>query len=138
AKAAKAAPTGPPPPKPDIPVVAAAKQRKKIPFWAMATIGLLPVWGFMYVQGVKPAEKHVSGPLAEGTTIYSASCSTCHGATGGGGVGRPFTEGHAATTFPHIEDQLNLVYVGTQGYIDANLASYGDPNVGHLTYNGAL
>jgi mono/diheme cytochrome c family protein len=133
---AKAAPAAPPPPKPDPPYVAAAKSRKKIPFWAMATLSLLPIWGFMYVQGVKPQAKEVSGPLGDGAEVY-ASCATCHGAAGGGGVGRPFTEGNAFLTFPHIEDQLNLVYTGSKAFADAGLPFYGDPSRGHLGYNGA-
>lgn len=133
---AKAAPAAPPPPKPDPAFIAAAKTRKRIPFWAMATLSLLPIWGFMYVQGVKPQAKEVSGPLGDGAGVY-ASCATCHGAAGGGGVGRSFNNGDAMTTFPHIEDQLNLVYVGSQAFADAGLKFYGDPSVGHLGYNGA-
>ena len=31
-------------------------------------------------------------------------------------------------TFPRIEDQINFVYWGTQGYEAANITQYGDPN----------
>ena len=137
APAKKAGPAAPPPPKPDPAFVAAAKNRKRIPFWAMATLSLLPIWGFMYVQGVKPEAKVISGPLGEGTEIYSANCSGCHGAAGGGGAGRPLVEGDSMITFPHIEDQLNLVYVGSQAFADAGLPFYGDPSVAHLGFNGA-
>ena len=133
---AKAAPAAPPPPKPDPPYVAAAKSRKKIPFWAMATLSLLPIWGFMYVQGLKPEAKVVSGPIGAGQKIYS-NCSTCHGAAGGGGAGRPFVNGSLQKTFPHIEDQLNLVYTGSQAYQISKVGPYGDPAVNHLGYNGA-
>lgn len=133
---AKAAPTAPPPPKPDPAYVAAAKSRKKIPFWAMATLSLLPIWGFMYVQGVKPQAKKVSGPLGDGVGVY-ANCATCHGATGAGGVGRPFTAGLPFVTFPHIEDQLNLVYVGSKAFADAGLGSYG-ASTAAPGYNGAF
>ena len=133
---ARSAPAAPPPPKPDPPYVAAAKNRKRIPFWAMATLSLLPIWGFMYVQGVKPQAKEVGGPLGDGAEVYN-SCATCHGAAGGGGVGRSFNAGSVFTTFPHIEDQLNLVYVGSKAFADADLGPYGDPAVGHLGYNGA-
>ena len=133
---AKAAPATPPPPKPDPPYIAAAKSRQKIPFWAMATLSLLPIWGFMYVQGIKPEAKVVSGPIGAGQKIYS-SCASCHGAVGGGGAGRSFQAGSLQKTFPHIEDQLNLVYTGSQAYRDANVGPYGDASVGHLGYNGA-
>jgi hypothetical protein len=132
-----AAPAAPPPPKPDPPYIAAAKSRKKIPFWAMATLSLLPIWGFLYVQGLKPEAKVVAGPIGAGQQAYSG-CSTCHGATGGGGVGRSFQNGSLEKTFPHIEDQLNLVYVGSQAYRDAGIGPYGAPSVGHLGFNGSF
>lgn len=125
---AKAAPAGPPPPKPDIPVVAAAKARKKIPFWAMATLSILPLWVFMYTRGLTPKEPHVSGPLGEGAEIYTANCSTCHGANGEGGLGYPFAGGEVLKTFPHIEDQLRFVYSGTLKYGLAGVEIYGNPD----------
>ena len=134
---ARVPPTPPPPPKPDPAYVVAAKIRKKVPFWAMATLSLLPIWGFMYVQGVKPQAKVVHGPIGDGKQVYS-SCASCHNADGSGGVGRPFVNGAVLKTFPHIEDQLNLVYTGSKAYKDTNIGPYGDPAVGHLGYNGAF
>jgi mono/diheme cytochrome c family protein len=77
-KAAAAAPAVPPPPKPDPPFIAAAKSRKKIPFWAMLTLSMLPLWVFMYARGLTPKEPKVTGPLGEGAALYSANCSSCH------------------------------------------------------------
>lgn len=131
----KAAPATPAPPKPDPAFIAAAKSRQKIPFWAMATLSLLPIWGFMYVQGLKPQAHKVNGPLADGAVVY-AGCAGCHGAAGGGGVGRPFVAGAVLKTFPHIEDQLNLVYTGSQAYKDSLVGPYGDASLGHLGFNG--
>jgi mono/diheme cytochrome c family protein len=125
--AAPAKPAGPPPPKPDIPVVAAAKARKRIPFWAMATLSLLPLWTFMYVRGLTFKEAKVSGPLGEGAEIYTANCSGCHGAAGEGGVGYGFAGGEVLKTFPHIEDQLRFVYAGSQAYANEGIAVYGNP-----------
>lgn len=131
AKAAKAAapavPAGPPPPKPDIPVVAAAKARKRIPFWAMATLSLLPLWTFMYVRGLTYKEPKVSGPLGEGAEVYTANCSGCHGGQGQGGVGYAFAGGEVLKTFPHIEDMLRFVYLGSQQYQNAGISVYGNP-----------
>ena len=56
------------------------------------------------------------------------SCASCHGATGGGGVGYPFTNGEVLATFPHIEDQLRFVYYGTANYNLAGVADYGNPD----------
>ena len=99
--------------KPDSPRVAAAKSRKKIPFWAMATLSLLPLWGFLYAIALKPAEKVVEGPLAVGSQVYGG-CAGCHGAAGQGGAGRILHQGEVMKTFPHIEDMLNFVYTGSQ------------------------
>ncbi len=132
---AKAAPAAPPPPKPDPPFITAAKTRKKIPFWAMATLSLLPIWAFMYVQGLKPQAVKVTGPIADGTVVYSG-CASCHGAAGGGGVGRVLSGGAVLKTFPHIEDQLNLVYTGSEAYKTSGVGAYGDASLGHLSYNG--
>jgi len=125
--AAPPVPAGPPPAKPDIPVVAAAKARKKIPFWAFATLSTLPLWAFMYVRALTPANETVAGPLGEGATLF-ANCSSCHGTNGEGGVGYAFAGGEVLKTFPHIEDQLRWVYAGSDAYAAAGVQIYGDPN----------
>lgn len=129
AKAAAAAPAVPPPPKPDPPYIAAAKSRKKIPFWAMLTLSMLPLWVFMYARGLTPKEPKVTGPLGEGAGLYvSAACSGCHGVAGEGGSGYAFAGGEVLKTFPHIEDQLRWVYFGTGNYQNAGIAVYGNPD----------
>ncbi len=123
------APVGPPPPQPDIPVVAAAKARKKIPYWAFATLSTLPLWAFMYVRALTPATEVIAGPLGEGAALYTG-CSSCHGTNGEGvaGLGYQFSQGEILKTFPHIEDMLRWVYAGTDAYVTAGIESYGDPN----------
>ena len=123
--AAAAAP--PPPPKPDPPYVTAAKTRKKVPFWAMMALSILPLWLFMYVRSVTTPPEEASGPLGVGTEVYS-NCASCHGGSGEGGSGRPLNEGAALATFPHIEDQLRFVYFGTAAYNIAGVDSYGNPD----------
>ena len=127
--AAPVAPVGPPPVQPDIPVVAAAKARKKIPFWAFATLSTLPLWAFMYVRALTPSAETIAGPLGEGATVY-AGCASCHGSAGEGvaGLGYAFSQGEILKTFPHIEDQLRWVYAGTDAYVTAGVESYGDPD----------
>ncbi len=127
ARTAAPAPAAPPPPKPDPVYVQAAKQRRKIPFWAMATLSLMPVWAFMYVRAVTEPPEVVEGPLGIGAEMYS-SCASCHGADGGGGVGYPFSGGEVLKTFPHIEDQIRYVYYGTEGYNAAGVEIYGNPD----------
>ncbi len=123
---APTAPPAPAPPKPDPAHIAAAKARPRIPYWAMGTLALLPVFLFMYVRGLTPQEAEPAGPIAIGVETYG-SCSSCHGADGQGGAGRPFVNGEVLLTFPHIEDQLNFVYAGTEGYEAAGMTTYGDP-----------
>jgi mono/diheme cytochrome c family protein len=131
AKAAAAVPAvAPPPPpvKPDPPFIAAAKNRAKVPFWAMMTLSLLPLWAFMYVRGLTPKEPKVTGPLGEGSALYVAGCSGCHGANGQGGVGYQFAGGEVLKTFPHIEDQLRFVYAGTDEYAAEGISIPGNPD----------
>lgn len=139
APAAAAAPSGPaprtaapaaaapPPPKPDSAVVSAYKARRKVPFWAMAALALLPVWTFMYVRSVTASAEEASGPLGMGAEVYS-NCASCHGGGGGGGVGYAFTEGEVLATFPNIEDQLRYVLYGTGAYNVAGVEIYGNPD----------
>ncbi|WP_420451533.1 hypothetical protein [Ilumatobacter sp.] len=126
-RAAAPQPEAPKPPKPDPIYVSAAKSRRKVPWWAMATLGLMPVWGFMYVRAVTEAPEVVEGPLGVGAEVYG-SCASCHGANGGGGVGRQFSGGEVLDTFPVIQDQLRFTYWGTQGYNLAGVSVYGDPD----------
>lgn len=126
--------------KPDPPRVVAAKSRKKIPYWAMATLSLLPLWGFLYVIALKPAEKVVEGPMAIGATAYGG-CAGCHGAAGQGGAGRILHQGEVLKTFPKIEDMLNFVYTGSQQFVADGIKVYGNPNReggahAPLSYNG--
>ena len=126
--AVAAAPVAPPPPKPDPPYIVAAKRRQKIPFWAMATLSILPLWVFMYARSLTPSTETVAGPLGDGATIFAANCSSCHGSGGEGGIGYPFTGGEVLRTVPRIEDQLRFVYNGSAEYAAAGVAVYGDPD----------
>lgn len=127
ARAAAPAPEAPKPPKPDPTYVVAAKQRRKVPWWAMATLSLMPVWGFMYVRALTESTEAVEGPLGLGAEVY-ANCASCHGAAGGGGVGYAFTGGEILKTFPNIEDQVRYVYFGTEGYNLEGVEIYGNPD----------
>ncbi len=93
----------------------------------MAALSLMPIWVFMYVRSVTEPPEVATGPLGVGTEVY-ATCQSCHGAGGEGGVGRPFVDGAVLETFPHIEDQLRFVYFGTGSYNVAGVESYGNPD----------
>lgn len=142
-RATPAVPAPAPAPKasrPDPEYVASAKTRKKIPFWAMATLSLLPMWAFLYLLALQPKDEVVEGPMAIGAGVYG-SCAGCHGAAGQGGAGRVLHEGEVLKTFPHIEDMLNFVYVGSQSFVAAEIPVYGNPDReggahAPLSYNG--
>ena len=93
----------------------------------MATLGLMPVWGLMYVRSVTEPPVVVEGPLGLGAEQYGA-CASCHGAGGGGGVGYAFSGGEVLATFPNIEDQLRFVYWGTGEYNLAAVDLPGNPD----------
>ena len=125
-RAAAPAPAAAPPPKPDSPVVAAYKRRRRIPYWAMAALSLMPIWAFMYWRSLTQQAEAVEGPLGMGAEVYG-SCSSCHGGAGEGGLGYAFANGEVLKTFPHIEDQLRYVYFGTGEYNLAGVEVYGNP-----------
>lgn len=85
-------------PEPVPPYVEAAIRRKKIPIWAIPVLAFLPLWAVMYIGGLSPAASGEPSQLATGATIYTANCAGCHGAAGGGGVGRPMNEGNLVKT----------------------------------------
>ena len=114
------------PPEPPPPYVEAALRRKRIPFWAMPIVGLLPLWIILYAGSLSPAATGGPTELTLGATIFATKCASCHGAGGGGGVGRPLAGGEVLKTFPNIADQLSFVSHGSEG---AGIGSvYGDPN----------
>ncbi len=108
-------------------MVAAYKSRRRIPFWAMAALGILPVWAFMYANAMTEQAEEATGPLGNGAEAYS-NCASCHGGGGGGGSGYAFTGGEVLLTFPNIEDQLRYVYFGTAEYNLAGVSDYGNPD----------
>ncbi|NCY15587.1 MAG: hypothetical protein EBX39_02250 [Actinobacteria bacterium] len=140
AKVAAAAPAVSAEPEFVPPYVEAALKRKKIPFWAMPVLAFLPVWVFIYIGGLSPASDGKPTQLAQGQAIYTAQCAGCHGSGGGGGVGRPMTDGNLIKTFPDILGQLQFVWLGSNGMGPAG-TPYGDPNREGgqhttLSYNG--
>lgn len=113
-------------PVPVPPYVEAALKRKKIPIWAMSVLGLLPLWAILYAGSLSPSSTGELTQLQAGAAIYATNCATCHGGTGGGGVGRPLAEGEVLKTFPSIEAQMEFVALGTEGVGTGN--PYGDPD----------
>jgi len=112
---------------PDPAYVRTSKERKKIPFWAMLPLSILPVWVFMYVRSVQDQSVAVAGPRATGEEAYG-SCAGCHGGAGQGGSGRALNGGEVLETFPAIEDQMRWIAFATDKYKAAGIEIYGNPD----------
>ncbi len=68
--------------------------------------------------GVLPTE------LADaGGSVYSGKCASCHGGTGGGGVGPALNGGAVVQTFPDPVDHLRWVILGSEGAADLYAAA---------------
>ena len=102
-------------------------KRKKIPLWVMPVLIFIPVWAIIYVGGLSKAATGQPTQLEAGAALFAASCGTCHGSAGGGGVGRPMTDGALIATFPDIIGQLEFVHQGSDKTGPAGTV-YGDPN----------
>ncbi|MFP5376606.1 MAG: c-type cytochrome [Acidimicrobiia bacterium] len=126
APAAPPVPAGPPPPPPPPPpYVAAALARPKIPAWAVPVLALLPIWAIVYAGALVVPERGITDPvLLQGQGIYDASCASCHGADGGGGVGRPLNAGEVLLTFPDPAEHIAWVVNGSP----AAGTPYGNPD----------
>ncbi len=114
-----------PPQIPVAPYIEASLNRKKIPYWVTPVLAFLPVWAIIYGLTLdKPTAKE-AGPLVQGSTVY-ASCASCHGAGGGGGGANPaLNNGQLLSDWPDIADQVKWVILGTQGFKDAGIPTYG-------------
>lgn len=114
-----------PPPPPPSPMVEAYNNRRKIPFWAMPVLAMIPVWAYVYV-GTLEAPPEGPGPAALGEELYAGSgCAGCHGGTGGGGVGPAFTSGAIYETWPTFEDHFEWVRLGSNGWSAERGGTYG-------------
>lgn len=130
------APPAAPAPPPKRPEVLAAESRRKMPWWAAAATLGLGLWAFLFAFTLEPPEAGLSPMLAEGEAIYATSCGTCHGPTGGGGVGPAFTEGAVVETFSNYEDHVRWVTIGSAGWQAEVGDTYGDTAKPVLGFNG--
>lgn len=123
--AAAPVPAAPPPPPPP-PYVQAAQGRKRIPFWAMPVIALLPLWAVIYYNAVKVPPQN-DDVLAQGATVYAA-CSGCHGPTGAGGSGAQLNQGEVLKTWPDPKGMMQWIHLGATDWTGStSKADYGDP-----------
>jgi mono/diheme cytochrome c family protein len=112
-------------PEPVAPYVAAALARKKMPFWVAPVLLFLPIWMILYVGTLERPPAATTGLLAKGATTYD-KCASCHGAGGGGGLGRQLNSGEVLLTFPNAADHVWWVINGSEGVGIGN--PYGNPD----------
>ncbi len=70
--------------------------------------------------------------FALGEELYAARCASCHGPTGGGGVGPGFTGGAVLATFPAgscavADGHIAWVTLGSNGWPDPTYGATGKP-----------
>ena len=106
AQAAPVPAAPPPPPRP-------RPGPNRVPTWVVPALAFLPLWGFLYlgIFGDRGAEGEAA---VSGAQVYSSSCASCHGATGGGNAGPPLADGAAVETFPDEADHIDWVKTGSQ------------------------
>jgi mono/diheme cytochrome c family protein len=102
-----------------------AAGRHKVPLWVMPVLIGLPLWAALY-PGAFSSHQHkvVLTPLQDGANVYRSACSSCHGASGEGGVGPRLSGGQAVLTFPNVQDHISWVQTGSQ---TKQGQKYGDP-----------
>ena len=98
--------------------------RSGIPVWMMPVLLILPFWAMVYMGAFAEPEA-AAGPRTGAQIYVSAGCGSCHGPTGGGGVGPRLAGSETKLTFPDVEDMITWV---AEGSAPKRGESYGDPN----------
>lgn len=97
--------------------------RSGIPWWMMTVLVILPFWAMVYMGAF--AEPAAEGGPRTGAQIYaSAGCGSCHGPSGGGGVGPKLSGGESELTFPNPDDMITWI---AEGSSSVRGQPYGDP-----------
>ena len=65
--------------------------------------------------------------VLEGRRVFASYCATCHGVSGGGGVGPSFTDGKLLQDFPDVQAQAAFVKAGRG--VMPSFSSLGDRRV---------
>jgi len=122
----------PEPPKPDPVYIQAAKSRRRVPYWAMPVLAIMPLWGYVFVRTLEPPPTGETDPFVLGAEVYSR-CSSCHGATGGGSGAIPgFTDGHLQEVWPDYRDQAMWIRLGSDGWPAETYGATDTPKAGGM------
>jgi mono/diheme cytochrome c family protein len=99
--------------------------RTKVPLWVMPVLVGMPLWAALYPGSFTSHHKKVVlTPLQDGAQVYAGNCSSCHGASGEGGVGPKLSGGEVTLTFPTVDDHIAWVQ---QGSVTRPGIKYGSP-----------
>jgi mono/diheme cytochrome c family protein len=98
--------------------------RSGIPVWMMPVLLILPLWGIVYLGAFGETQQVELTGIELGAQIYASRCASCHGATGGGGVGPPLAQRESVQTFPNEPDHIAWVEEGSSA---KRGQPYGDP-----------
>ncbi len=148
ALAAEAAPAAAPaaaivvePPAPPKPAIDPGP-RSGVPFWMMPVIVILPLWAIMYLGafGEKAVDEAALTPVQRGRVVYQqkAGCGSCHGATGGGGVGPKLSDGEVALTFLTPEEHIAFVKAGSKPIQGQPYGNPDRPGGQHVAKSGGM
>lgn len=127
-------------PAPTPPYIEAAERRRRVPYWALPVLALMPVWAFIYAGTLSPVESGGESFLDVGGEIYSSNCASCHGPSGGGvGSFPPLSDGAVLQTFANPVDQLRWVTLGSAGgAVDGVYGDGGKPSTGGMPAFGDI
>jgi mono/diheme cytochrome c family protein len=115
----------PEPPRPDPVHVRAAKQRRRVPYWAMPVLAAVPLWGYVFFRTLDPPPVE-NDPLVLGEEVY-VTCAGCHGGSGQGASGPALADGAVLETFPDYRDHMMWVRIGSQDWPAATYGANGAP-----------
>jgi mono/diheme cytochrome c family protein len=127
---AAAAEVAPAPPEPVRPEVAAARNRKKVPFWALPVLVGLPLWAYVYAGTLEPPPAADDDPVTLGEAVYS-SCAACHGGDGGG-VGSFPALTAVLETWPDYRDHMAWVRLGSAEWPGDTYGATDEPKDGGM------
>ena len=102
------------PPKPVPAYVQAARNRRRVPFWAMPVLAAVPLWGYVFFRTLEPPPVE-NDPLVLGEELYS-SCAGCHGGSGQGVSAPALADGAVLETWNDYRDHMMWVRLGSDGW----------------------
>jgi mono/diheme cytochrome c family protein len=83
--------------------------------WAGAALLALPLWAVLYGGAFGERQTGELTIPQKGAIVYkTAGCASCHGPTGGGGVGPALA--NVTKTFPNFADHISWVHTGSKPF----------------------